>query len=30
MNVEVMAGKSAAAAGVTSWVLNIVKYWDVI
>jgi len=25
-----MSGKSAAVGGVTSWVLNIVKYWDVI
>ncbi len=30
MTVEAMSAKSAAAGGVTSWVLNIVKYWDVI
>jgi len=27
---EVMAAKSSAAQGVCSWVINIVKYWDVI
>lgn len=27
---EVMANKSKAAEGVCSWVLNIVKYYDVI
>lgn len=29
-NKDVMAGKSSAAAGICSWVINIVKYWDVI
>lgn len=28
--VETMTLKSGAVGGVTSWVLNIVKYWDVI
>lgn len=27
---EIQAQKSAAAKGVCMWVLNIVKYWDVI
>ena len=27
---EIMESKSAAAKGVCSWVINIVKYWDVI
>ena len=27
---EIMAGKSAAAKGVCDWVINMVKYWDVI
>jgi dynein heavy chain len=27
---EIMGGKSKAAEGVCSWVLNIVKYYDVI
>lgn len=27
---EVMGAKSKAAEGVCSWVLNIVKYYDVI
>ena len=25
-----MASKSAAAQGVCEWVINIVKYWDVV
>lgn len=27
---EIMESKSPAAKGVCSWVLNIVKYWEVI
>ena len=27
---EIMAQKSGAAMGICSWVLNIVKYWEVI
>jgi len=27
---DVMATKSTAAQGVCSWVINIVKYWEVI
>ena len=28
--VEIMENKSAAAKGICSWVINIVKYWEVI
>jgi dynein heavy chain len=28
--VEKLAAKSAAAKGICDWVINIVKYWDVI
>jgi len=27
---EIMGGKSNAAKGICSWVINIVKYWEVI
>ena len=29
-NVEAMEQKSGAARGICSWVINIVKYWEVI
>lgn len=29
-NEETMASKSAAAKGVCAWVINIIKYYDVI